>query len=77
MNYATAYAALVIMGGLKQGERALIHAAAGGVGICAIQVAKLQGAEVFGTASARSTTRSASRASTTRSTTATRTSRPR
>jgi NADPH:quinone reductase-like Zn-dependent oxidoreductase len=39
------------MGGLKQGERALIHAAAGGVGICAIQVAKLQGAEIFGTAS--------------------------
>jgi NADPH:quinone reductase-like Zn-dependent oxidoreductase len=51
VNYATAYAALVIMGGLKQGERALIHAAAGGVGICAIQVAKLQGAEIFGTAS--------------------------
>jgi NADPH:quinone reductase-like Zn-dependent oxidoreductase len=51
VNYATAYAALVIMGGLKQGERALIHAAAGGVGISATQVAKLQDAEVFGTAS--------------------------
>jgi NADPH:quinone reductase-like Zn-dependent oxidoreductase len=51
VNYATAYAALVIMGGLKQGERALIHAAAGGVGISATQVAKAQGAEIFGTAS--------------------------
>jgi NADPH:quinone reductase-like Zn-dependent oxidoreductase len=51
VNYATAYAALVIMGGLKQGERALIHAAAGGVGISATQVAKALGAEIFGTAS--------------------------
>ena len=51
INYATAYAALVIMGGLKQGERVLIHAAAGGVGISATQVAKGIGAEIFGTAS--------------------------
>jgi NADPH:quinone reductase-like Zn-dependent oxidoreductase len=51
VNYATAYAALVIMGGLKQGERVLIHAAAGGVGISATQVAKGIGAEIFGTAS--------------------------
>jgi NADPH:quinone reductase-like Zn-dependent oxidoreductase len=52
VNYATAYAALVIMGGLRENERALIHAAAGGVGISAIQVAKAIGAEIFGTASA-------------------------
>jgi NADPH:quinone reductase-like Zn-dependent oxidoreductase len=52
VNYATAYAALVIMGGLKQGERVLIHAAAGGVGISATQLAKTIGAEIFGTASA-------------------------
>jgi NADPH:quinone reductase-like Zn-dependent oxidoreductase len=51
VNYGTAYAALVIMGGLKEGERALIHAAAGGVGISATQIAKGLGAEVFGTAS--------------------------
>ena len=51
VNYATAYAGLVIMGGLKSGERALIHAAGGGVGISATQVAKAIGAEVFGTAS--------------------------
>jgi NADPH:quinone reductase-like Zn-dependent oxidoreductase len=51
VNYGTAYAALVIMGGLKQGERVLIHAAAGGVGISATQIAKGIGAEIFGTAS--------------------------
>jgi NADPH:quinone reductase-like Zn-dependent oxidoreductase len=51
VNYGTAYAALVIMGGLKEGERVLIHAAAGGVGIAAIQIARTRGAEIFGTAS--------------------------
>ncbi len=50
--YATAYAALVRYGSLRAGERVLIHAAAGGVGIAATQIAKLVGAEVFGTASA-------------------------
>src|SRR2546423_2416435 len=52
VNYATSYAALVIMGGLKPGERVLIHAAAGGVGISATQIARGIGAEIFGTASA-------------------------
>jgi NADPH:quinone reductase-like Zn-dependent oxidoreductase len=52
VNYVTAYAGLVVMAGLDEGERLLIHAAAGGVGIAAIQLAKLRGAEVFGTASA-------------------------
>ncbi|HWW67880.1 MAG TPA: medium chain dehydrogenase/reductase family protein [Solirubrobacterales bacterium] len=51
VNYGTAYAALVVMGGLKPGERVLIHAAAGGVGISATQIARNIGAEVFGTAS--------------------------
>jgi NADPH:quinone reductase-like Zn-dependent oxidoreductase len=50
--YATAYAALVLMAGLKSGERVLIHAAAGGVGIAATQLARHFGAEVIGTASA-------------------------
>jgi NADPH:quinone reductase-like Zn-dependent oxidoreductase len=50
--YATAYAGLVQVGGLKAGERMLIQAAAGGVGIAAIQIGKSAGAEVFGTASA-------------------------
>jgi NADPH:quinone reductase-like Zn-dependent oxidoreductase len=52
VNYATAQAGLVVMGGLKPGERVLIHAAAGGVGISATQIARRIGAEVFGTASA-------------------------
>jgi NADPH:quinone reductase-like Zn-dependent oxidoreductase len=49
--YATAYAGLVRYGGLRVGERVLIQAAAGGVGIAATHVAKLVGAEVYGTAS--------------------------
>lgn len=52
VNYATAYAALVRYGGVLPGERVLLHAAAGGVGIAATQIAKRAGAEVFGTASA-------------------------
>jgi NADPH:quinone reductase-like Zn-dependent oxidoreductase len=52
VNYATAQTGLVVMAGLKTGERVLIHAAAGGVGISATRIAKRIGAEVFGTASA-------------------------
>src|SRR5690349_21661301 len=33
VNYGTAYAGLVLMGGLREGDRVLIHAAAGGVGL--------------------------------------------
>ena len=51
VTYATAYAGLVRYGGLRAGERVLIQAAAGGVGIAATQVAKLVGAEVYFTAS--------------------------
>jgi NADPH:quinone reductase-like Zn-dependent oxidoreductase len=51
VNYATAYAGLLRYGGLRQGERVLIQAAGGGVGIAATQIARLVGAEVFGTAS--------------------------
>ena len=36
---------------LKQGETALVHAAAGGVGLLLIQIAKRRGARVFGTVS--------------------------
>ncbi len=52
VNYSTAYAGLVIMGGLREGDRVLIHAAAGGVGIAATQIARNIGAQIFGTASA-------------------------
>ncbi len=51
VNYGTAYAALILMGSLRQGDRVLIHAAAGGVGISATQIARNAGAEIFGTAS--------------------------
>ncbi len=51
VNYGTAYAALVLMGGMREGDRVLIHAAGGGVGISAAQLARNAGAEVFGTAS--------------------------
>ena len=51
MTYATAYAGLVRYGGLRKGETVLIQAAAGGVGIAATHMAKLVGAEVYGTAS--------------------------
>lgn len=51
VNYATAWAGLHGYGSLRAGERVLIHAAAGGVGIAAIQFAKAAGAEVHGTAS--------------------------
>jgi len=51
VNYGTAYAALIIMGSLREGDRVLIHAAAGGVGIAATQIARNVGAEILGTAS--------------------------
>ncbi|MBB5137477.1 acyl transferase domain-containing protein/NADPH:quinone reductase-like Zn-dependent oxidoreductase/short-subunit dehydrogenase [Thermocatellispora tengchongensis] len=49
--YLTAWYALVVLAGLRAGESVLIHAAAGGVGIAAVQVARYLGADVFGTAS--------------------------
>jgi synaptic vesicle membrane protein VAT-1 len=52
VNYGTAYAALIVMGSLREGDRVLVHAAAGGVGISATQVARNAGAsQLFGTAS--------------------------
>ncbi len=52
VNYATAFVALVMMGGIRKGDRVLIHAAAGGVGISATQIARSRETEIFGTASA-------------------------
>ena len=39
--------------GLKKGDTALVHAAAGGVGLLLIQIARMRGARVFGTVSTR------------------------
>jgi NADPH:quinone reductase-like Zn-dependent oxidoreductase len=52
VNYATAWAGVIDLGRLRAGERLLVHAAAGGVGIAAVQLARRAGAEVWGTASA-------------------------
>ena len=49
--FLTAYYALVELAGLRAGESVLIHAAAGGVGMAAVQLARHLGARVFGTAS--------------------------
>lgn len=49
--YSTAYHALLQRGRLKAGEWVLVHGAAGGIGIAAIQVAKLFDAKVIATAS--------------------------
>ncbi|MFI6643900.1 SDR family NAD(P)-dependent oxidoreductase, partial [Streptomyces sp. NPDC050504] len=50
--YLTAYYALADLAELRAGQRLLIHAATGGVGMAATQLARHWGAEVFGTASA-------------------------
>jgi NADPH:quinone reductase-like Zn-dependent oxidoreductase len=52
VNYGTAYAALVLFANVRKGETVLVHAAAGGVGIAALQVLQTLGAEAIGTASA-------------------------
>ncbi|MFF9091457.1 SDR family NAD(P)-dependent oxidoreductase [Streptomyces sp. NPDC014991] len=49
--FLTAYHGLVDLAALSAGERVLIHAAAGGVGMAAVQLARHLGAEVYGTAS--------------------------
>ncbi|MGW6839416.1 type I polyketide synthase [Streptomyces sp. NPDC054958] len=49
--FLTAYYGLVDLAGLSAGESVLVHAAAGGVGMAAVQLARHLGAEVFGTAS--------------------------
>ncbi|NUR69201.1 MAG: NADP-dependent oxidoreductase [Hamadaea sp.] len=48
----TAWQSLIETGGLRTGDRVLVHAAAGGVGHLAVQIAKARGAYVVGTASA-------------------------
>lgn len=48
--FLTAYYALHYLGRLCEGERILIHAASGGVGLAAVQLAQRVGAEIFATA---------------------------
>ncbi|WP_459958023.1 SDR family NAD(P)-dependent oxidoreductase, partial [Mycobacterium avium] len=49
--FATAYYALVDLADARPGQRVLVHAAAGGVGMAAVQLARHLGLEVFATAS--------------------------
>ena len=51
VNYLTAYLALIVMGSLRAGDKVLIHAAAGGVGLAARDICTIVGAETYGTAS--------------------------
>ena len=51
VQFLTAHNTLFEWGGLEEGERVLVHAAAGGVGTAATQLASEAGAKVFGTAS--------------------------
>ncbi|HKU43583.1 MAG TPA: SDR family NAD(P)-dependent oxidoreductase, partial [Polyangiales bacterium] len=48
--YLTAYYAMLHLGRLARGERVLIHSAAGGVGLAAIELARRAGAEIYATA---------------------------
>ncbi|MGB8792577.1 MAG: zinc-binding dehydrogenase, partial [Mycobacterium sp.] len=49
--FATAYYALTTLADVRPGQRVLVHAAAGGVGMAAVQLARHLGLEVFATAS--------------------------
>jgi NADPH:quinone reductase-like Zn-dependent oxidoreductase len=53
LSALTAWQALFVHGGLSAGQTALIHGAAGGVGVLATQLARWKGARVLTTASAR------------------------
>jgi NADPH:quinone reductase-like Zn-dependent oxidoreductase len=52
VNYLTAYVMLYLCGRLQPAEHVLIHGAAGGVGLAAVQLCRLRQAEIYGTASA-------------------------
>jgi len=49
--YLTAYNMMIYTGNLRRGARVLVHSAAGGVGLAAIELARSRGAVVYGTAS--------------------------
>lgn len=51
--FLTAYHALADLAEIAEGEALLVHAAAGGVGLAAVQLARHRGVEVYGTAHPR------------------------
>ncbi|MFI5289396.1 MAG: medium chain dehydrogenase/reductase family protein [Polyangia bacterium] len=52
VTYLTAHHMMLFTGNLRPGMKILLHSAAGGVGLAAIQLARAQKCEIFGTASA-------------------------
>lgn len=52
LNYLTAHRLLTISAKAQRGERILVHSAAGGVGTAVLQIGKILGLEMYGTASA-------------------------
>jgi hypothetical protein len=55
VTYLTAYQLIIAMGRLRASETVLVHSAAGGVGLSAIDLAKIISAKMIGVASAAST----------------------
>jgi NADPH2:quinone reductase len=53
LNYVTAYQMLHRAAKVKQGQRVLIHGAAGGVGTALLQLGRLAGLEMYGTCSSQ------------------------
>jgi NADPH:quinone reductase-like Zn-dependent oxidoreductase len=51
VNYLTAHMAMHRVAGVHSGQRILVHGAAGGVGTALLQLGKLAGLEMYGTAS--------------------------
>jgi NADPH:quinone reductase-like Zn-dependent oxidoreductase len=51
LNYLLAYLMLIVMGSLRAHDKVLIHGVGGGVGLAALDICKIIGAEIYGTAS--------------------------
>ena len=50
-HYLMAYMMLVVMGSVQPGDKVLIHGASGGVGLAALDICRIIGAETYGTSS--------------------------
>lgn len=50
VDYVTAFASLLVVGSLRKGDQVLIHAAGSGVGLAALNICQIVGAETIGTA---------------------------
>ncbi len=51
LHYLMAYMMLVVMGSVRPGDKVLIHGASGGVGLAALDICRIIGAETYGTSS--------------------------